>query len=424
MANHSDMVRGSMMPQSMILTPRWYPLRPHAEQLRLLTATSRFRVVACGRRSGKTELAKRYGVKLALSESTWTDARFGFGAPTRQQAKELFWLDLKRLMSTRFMSRRPSESELRIDLINGASLQVCGLDRPQRIEGRPWNWFVIDEIDDCRPETWEEAIRPALSDRAGGAWFTGVPNGRGFLYQLKCRAENREGWSYHWWPSADILSASEIEDAQRDLDPRTFRQEYEASFELASGRVCYAFERAENVREFTVPESVRWHACMDFNVHPMTAACGWVDGETIYVWQDWHVPTASTYEVGSRILGVTGKRAIMFPDPSGMHRDTRSGTNDHEILRELGFKIRARPACPSPRSRNNALNSRLCSAAGVRRMIIHPRCQHLIDALEGLLYKNGEEEKNDYQHIVSALGFWAENLFPIRPRKTFKGVKF
>jgi len=57
-------------------------------------------------------------------------------------------------------------------------------------------------------------------------------------------------------------------------------------------------------------------------------------------------------------------------------------------------------------------------------MIIHPRCQHLIDALEGLLYKNSEEEKNDYQHIVSALGFWAENLFPIRPRKTFKGVKF
>jgi len=188
--------------------------------------------------------------------------------------------------------------------------------------------------------------------------------------------------------------------------------------------VCYCFDRRYNVREFDVPKGVSWHVCMDFNVHPMTACCGWVEGDTMYVWQDWWVPTADTRVVGKRVLEVTGRGALMFPDPSGRSRDTRSGTNDHAILQELGFRIRARKACPSPRSRNNALNTRLENGAGVRRLFIHPRCQHLIDAMEGLLYKNGEEEKNDLQHIISAIGFWVEYLFPIRPGVGVKGVRY
>ena len=48
---------------------RWYPLKDHPVQLRLLRAVDdgvRFPIVPAGRRSGKTERAKRFLARQAL----------------------------------------------------------------------------------------------------------------------------------------------------------------------------------------------------------------------------------------------------------------------------------------------------------------------------------------------------------------------
>ena len=69
-----------------------------------------------------------------------------------------------------------------IRLINGAQIWVVGLDRPERIEGSPWDGGVLDEYGNMRANAWPEHIRPALSDRAGWCDFTGVPEGRNHYY--------------------------------------------------------------------------------------------------------------------------------------------------------------------------------------------------------------------------------------------------
>ena len=68
-------------------TRRWTSLRDHCEQLRLWNDPSRFKIVPAGRRSGKTELAKRRLVE-SLFRKTWhgSPGRFFAAAPTRDQA--------------------------------------------------------------------------------------------------------------------------------------------------------------------------------------------------------------------------------------------------------------------------------------------------------------------------------------------------
>ena len=142
---------------------RWYELKDIQVQLDLVNAVPngiRFPVVPAGRRSGKTERAKRFLSKQALSNQ---NEKYFAAAPTRDQAKKIWWDDLKALTLSVTHDKQPSESELKIFLPNGTEIHVIGLDRPERIEGINWTGGVIDEIADIKPESMEANIMPALN---------------------------------------------------------------------------------------------------------------------------------------------------------------------------------------------------------------------------------------------------------------------
>src|SRR6185436_10838521 len=167
----------------------------------------RFNTVPAGRRSGKTELGKRKLVRKALGATTPWNPRFFAAAPTRDQAKRIFWDDLKALSPTKFLAGRPSESELMIQYVNGAQLCVVGLDKPERIEGQPWDGGVITEVANVKADAWPKNIRPALSDRNGWCDLEGVPEGRNHYYELDkaARAQMKERgagseWGSFTWP--------------------------------------------------------------------------------------------------------------------------------------------------------------------------------------------------------------------------------
>ncbi|MFQ5736607.1 MAG: terminase large subunit domain-containing protein, partial [Thermodesulfobacteriota bacterium] len=203
----------------------------------------RFAVVPAGRRSGKTELAKRRLVMGLAAKKPWADPRYFAAAPTRGQAKRIFWKDLKAMVPDGWKAR-VYETDLCIVTRFKSELWVVGLDKPQRIEGTPWDGGVLDEYANMRAGAWGENIRPALSDRAGWCWFIGVPEGLNHYKDLVDYALTGEDqdWGVYSWSSSDILPAPELEAAKRVLDPRTFRQEYEGSFEGACGRAYYAYD--------------------------------------------------------------------------------------------------------------------------------------------------------------------------------------
>ena len=116
-----------------------------------------------------------------------SDHRYFHGAPTRMQAKQIFWKDLKDYTYA-FREKPPNETELYVTLLNGTEIHVIGLDKPERIEGQPWNGCHITEIGNVKESAWPENIRPVLSDTNGFAYLDGVPEGRNHYYDLALNA--------------------------------------------------------------------------------------------------------------------------------------------------------------------------------------------------------------------------------------------
>ncbi|MBI5971422.1 MAG: hypothetical protein HY884_09750 [Deltaproteobacteria bacterium] len=401
---------------------RWLKLRRHPEQIRLWTENKRFAVVYSGRRSGKTELAKRRLVLGLQTRKKWPDPRYFAAAPTRAQAKRIFWKDLKALTPLQWI-KRIYEADLCITTQMGSELWVVGLDRPQRIEGAPWDGGVLDEFADMRPHTWAENIRPALSDRNGWCWIIGVPEGINHYKELVDYAASGEDsdWGVYKWRSSDILPAGEIDAARRLLDPRTFRQEYEGSFEGKAGRVYYAYD-AQRHEDKTITLKVHLPVilCCDFNV----GACVWeilqTDGRAVWVVDEIVFQNTNTVEMGKEVLRRWGHPLagfIVYGDAAGSNRTT-AGKSDYALLQGLGFKDqRIKRANPLVRDRINAVNAMLENTDGAVRLYHHPGCKMLRKDFETVVWRDGggEVNKGDVErtHATDALGYFIESEFPL-----------
>lgn len=401
--------------------------------MRLWTENKRFAVVPAGRRSGKTELAKRKLVTSMPLRKPWTDPRYFAAAPTRDQAKRIFWNDLKGFIPGKWI-RKVYETDLCVQTVFGSELWVIGLDKPQRIEGTPWDGGVLDEYANMKPGAWGENIRPALSDRRGWCWFIGVPEGLNHYKDLVDYAKSGvdPDWGVYSWHSSEILPEEELEAARRVLDTRTFRQEYEASFEGGSARVYYAYDpvRHEDCQIGLDPGSALI-ICCDFNVDPCVWEFAQTDGKSVLVIDELIMRNTNTVEMGRAALERYGRHragVIVYGDAAGMSRST-AGKSDYALLSELGFKDqRIKKANPPVRDRVNAVNAMLCNTNNEIRLRHHPRCVFLRKDFEKIEWlENGAQinkSSPDRTHAADALGYYIECEFPLRLKKPDRVKRF
>lgn len=411
----------------MVLPARWTKLRPHPEQIRYFDSPHRFNVVPAGRRSGKSELAKRKLVMRAIYGSDFLRPRYFAAAPTRDQAKNIFWDDLCALVPLED-TKEVRVSDLSIKLATGAEIRVVGMDSPQRIEGSPWDGGILDEYANMKPEAWQANIRPALSDRAGWCDFIGVPEGRNHYFDLYQRAvasmqllgADSEWGAFHW-KAATVLPVEEVASAKSDMDERTFRQEYEGSFETYSGVVLYAFAREHSVRPCPWRQDMRLHVGMDFNVNPMSATVWQEDGDIASQVGEVVIPTSNTDEMCDELIRRYGNAAAItvYPDPAGAQRRTSAqGRTDISILRDRGFRVVAMSNHPLVRDRINVTNARFCTADGTRRAFVDPSCRKSIECYEKLSYREGTSEPDKasgFDHIPDATGYYMYARWGVPP---------
>ena len=434
----------------MALPERWHPLRRVDKQQPYIRNRHRFAVVPSGRRSGKTEIAKRRLVIRAMMAKSGS-ANFFAAAPTREQAKRIFWSDLKDLVPQPVMSTRPSESELTIRMINGSTIVVVGMDKPERIEGTPWDGGILDELGNMKADTWPVHVRPALSDRDGWCDLIGVPEGRNHYYDIYTRAQaeyaekgEESEWAPYHWLSADVLPAREIKAARRDLDDLSFQQEYEGSFINFSGRAYYPFDldvHAAHTLEYDPEEPIAF--CFDFNVEPGVAV----------ICQEMMLPT------GTKGTGVIGEVWIernsntpavcrklredwanhkgpirVYGDASGGSRGTAQvAGSDWELvednLREsfrAQLSMRVPKGNPPERARINAVNTRLRHGDGTISLCVDPvKAPHVVRDLDGVRLLDGGsgeiDKKHDKMltHLSDALGYYIVYEFPLRDQRAF-----
>ena len=233
----------------------------HPKQTEVFNDQHRFKVVAAGRRFGKSRLAAWTLIIEALKSQ---NKDVFYVAPTFQQAKDIMWTVLKELAHS--VIKSVHENTAVITLINDRKIYLKGSDRPDTMRGVGLAYVVIDEYADMKPQVFEQILRPALSDVKGGALFIGTPKGRNHFYELYQMAQKEEDsdWVSFHFTSFDnpLLDPAEIEAAKKSMSSFSFRQEYLASFEAAQSDL-FKEDWLRYVEKDDIPSDGQYYIAVD-----------------------------------------------------------------------------------------------------------------------------------------------------------------
>jgi len=441
------------------LAKAWGPLRYHDQHARGWRSQKRFIVASAGRRSGKTEvLAKRKLIADSIVDVRWPNGRTVLGAPTQDQAKDIFWTDLKKMIPEALTLEVRDSYPQTIVLKTGYSIELRGLDKPSRVEGKPLDRIGITETDDLKG-MWvlDDHVLPALgtTGRPGKGIFEGVPNGKVILWELRKRAlRDPKNWDYLEWPSSEVLLEEEIEFWRRTLDPKSYDREFNASFANFEGRAYYPFQYDIHAAEhLQYDPNLPLIFCFDFNVSPgiavicqeqnyfgvrpyiaprITAVLGevWIDSNSNTeivcrkLLEDWGTHKGIVYAYGDATGGAAGSAKV-----SGSDWDLIGGKRGH-LSKHFGsrFRMKVQKSNPSVKARVNAVNRRLSSGDvstgnGLACMLIDPaRAPHVAEDFDGVTLIEGGAfeidkkkcERANLTHVSDALGYYIHDAFPIQ----------
>tara|TARA_R110000772_G_scaffold198242_2_gene308922 strand:- start:4261 stop:5511 length:1251 start_codon:yes stop_codon:yes gene_type:complete len=202
-------------------------------QQEVYDAECRFKVVAAGRRVGKSRLALTLMIVHAMNATKgWTF----YVAPTQGQARQIMWRELLSVAGP--LIKNSNVNNLDIELLNGQMIGLRGADRPDTMRGISLNYLVIDEYADIKADVWDEILRPACADQSSGALFIGTPKGRNHFYDMFLLGQSDDiEWSSWQYVTADnpFVPKEEIASAKRTMPTAIYRQEFEAKFESKGG---------------------------------------------------------------------------------------------------------------------------------------------------------------------------------------------
>lgn len=384
-----------------------------ATRKEILKDKTRYKILSCGRRWGKSY----FSILFLLSKPLKRNERRWIVFPTYRQAKMVSWSILKDIFAKKDVSI--NETELSITFDNGAKIELKGADKPDSLRGVSTTMVVMDEYSYMKENVWGEIIQPTLAETKGSALFVGTPTGvQNHFYDLFVKGQSKGG-DYKSWQFTTLdggfISEDEVENAKKNLDKRTFEQEYLASFLTAANRAAYNFSRDIHCK--VMDKSPRMFWGIDFGVASyMTAIlmCENTAGE-VYVFDEIGLQNSNTFEL-AKLMQEKAPGLPVYPDPAGKARTSNSTKSDHMILQESGFTVISKKANPTQKDRLNALNKMLEDATGKHRLFVNPKCKNLIRDLELCTMENGQILKTEtLSHFLDAL------CYPMDYRYGFKG---
>lgn len=396
----------------------------HPGQMTVYKSPARFKVVVAGRRWGKTQLAKTAIIKMARK----SNRKIWYVAPTYGMAKQIMWDDLLDAIPKKWI-RKVNETALTIRLVNGSVVACKGADKPDTLRGIGLHFVVLDEFQDMKAGVWTKVLRPTLASTGGHALFIGTPKQFNHLYDLFELGQKEElvgaaAWESWQFPTitSPFIPLEEIEAARQDMDDKSFRQEFEASFESMSGRVYYPFDRNVHVGDYLFDPTLPIWIGQDFNIDPMssvimqpqTDGSVWVVDEVVLFGSN----TEEAADELARRYWRYNNSTTVYPDPAGGQRQHARGETDLDILREKGFKRQKhKRKHPPVADRINALNRMFKGADGSIRMRVDRKCRYFIESMEQTIYKPGTrdvDKSGGTEHSADACGYCIEIEFPIR----------
>jgi hypothetical protein len=388
-------------------------------QSQISNSKKRFRVLVSGRRFGKTYLCITEMMKYAtkVKQNIW------YVAPTFKMAREIVWSKLKEMLSNFKWIDSINESNLSIKVKKtGSIISLKGCENYDSLRGVGIDFLILDEFADIDEKAWTEVLRAAVADTEGDVLMCGSPKGFGnWSYRMYLKGKQDAEWDSFQFTTLQggMVSKEEIEQAKQDIDIRTFRQEFEGTFENYAGAVYYNFHAVENVKEKKIDFTKPLHIGLDFNVDPMSASVAQIDKEIIHFVDEIVIYSSNTDEMVEEIRDRYGDKTKIFiyPDPACRQRKTSAGgKTDLSILQNAGFNVKCKFKHSPVRDRINAVNSSLKSANGKRYIFVDPSCKIITKGLQRQIYKentNIPDKEQGFDHMNDSIGYLVEIVKPL-----------
>ena len=388
-------------------------------QHKVSKSNKRFRVLVSGRRFGKTYLCITEMMKYAtqVNKTIW------YVAPTFKMAREIVWSKLKQMLSEFNWIDNINESNLQIRVKKtGSTISLKGCENYDYLRGVGIDFLILDEFADIDEKAWTEVLRASIADTQGDVLMCGSPKGFGnWSYRMYEKGKRESQWDSFQFTTLQggMVPLEEIEQAKQDVDIRTFRQEFEGTFENYAGAVYYNFHAVDNVIEKNIDCQKPLHIGLDFNVDPMSACVAQIERDKIHFVDEIVIYSSNTDEMVQEIRDRYGTktRIFVYPDPACRQRKTSAGgRTDLTILQNAGFSVKCKLKHSPIRDRVNAVNSRLKSADGKRYIFISPSCKIMIKGLQRQIYKentNIPDKEEGYDHMNDAIGYLTEIVKPL-----------
>lgn len=419
-ANRKLQRRGVVIPSAAELRAR---IKPLPAQQRFFDAFDEhaFKYVAFvgGVGSGKSHIGAHYAIEKAARNP---QVRGFIGANTYPQLWQSSLTRLFALCKEYGVPVRPETPEAAakkkvLYLWDSVEILCRSAERFQDWDGFEVGWFWLDEAKDMQERafiTINERHRDNRVDVLEG-WLSTSPSGMNWVYEL---GDSPEALIINAHTKENVnLPVGYVESLLSKMSDELARQQLGGEFlNVYSGQAYPAFSRVENGGQQSAVSGQPLIVGVDFNVEPgMHAEVMQIVGEAVFVLDEIYIKGGNTPMLAKEIerrFGTEG--VVVHPDAAGGHRST-TGTSDHQILRDAGFKVVCRAANPPIKNRINSVNGRILNALGERRLFVDPSCKLLIKDLEQCTWEVmlTASYKGPLTHPGAALGYPVEYKFPV-----------
>ena len=316
--------------------------RPHKYQREVIAGmgSRRFGVLVTHRRWGKTKLSVALLVDSA-GRCKRKAGRYAYVAPYRNQAKSVAWMYLCDMV-LQIPGARKNESELYVELPNGARITLFGADNAEALRGLYLDGAVIDEVGDIDASVWTAIIRPTLADRNGWCLFIGTPKGQNLFYDLKCGADtDPEKWYSGRYPcdetSLDWLPQSEIEAMRSTMADAMFRQEMLCDFSASNDNILISIDAVTKACKRAVIHESELRGMAKI----IMVDVGRYGGDPSVIMRSWgpvvYEPVTLDGKDNMEVAGTVAWHIEQFR-PDAVHIDGGRGEGVIDRVRQMGFE--------------------------------------------------------------------------------------
>lgn len=393
------------------------------KQANFLTSTNFATLFAAGVGSGKSFIGSHWAKEKIISEPK---SRGFIGANTYNQLRNATLATFFGVLDEHNFRYKYNQQRNIID-VNGTIIYAYSLDNYQNIRGIEIGWGWLDETRDTPREAFDVVLGRLRDKRAKKLELrlTSSPCGYNWLYDYFAGPNKKPGYEMVQGSTFDnpYLPPSYVESLRDSYDDKMYQQEVLGQFVTTGvGQVYYSFNRNRNVRGLERDQKHPLMIGMDFNINPMSAVVFQCVGPEIRAIDEISLMSSDTSEMGKHILAKYG-RVRVIPDSTGKRKQTSSkGLSDHQILRDMGHEV-VYNANPARFDRYVCVNNLLEKD----RLVIDPKCKHLIADLEKVTYRPGTTEPDattdkSLTHMSDALGYGCWFCFPVIKHQSGVGM--